>query len=286
MRRQDKIDILRSQLSKDGPGLELGPHVNPMFRKSNGCNVAYLEARTTEQLRELMLRQGRDPALVEDIDFILQRDKRLPELVRGRTFDWVASSHVIEHIPDLVRHLQDVSAVLEDGGHYVLIVPDKNYCFDCLKPASSLGSVIEAYLLRRQTGSIESMVNEWRYAVRPQGVNVGGWNRRQAALPLDPKYENWISLVKGAVRNGSRGADNWYGHYWRFAPPIFADIMADLIDLDLIDLEVAYLLPTHDMDFLARMTKMAKPDAARARRIAHNVARDYRPPSYPRVPEP
>ena len=280
MNREQKIEIIRSFLNMSGMGLELGPHVNPMFRKSKGDPVRYLESRTTDELRALMVSQNRDPSIVEDIDYILQRGTALREMVNSTKFDWVVSSHVIEHIPDFVSHLNEVASVLRGGGVYALLVPDRNYCFDCLKPATTLGAVIEAHLMKRQCGSVASMVDEWRYAVRPEGVTVGGWGSEATGRRLVQKYSNWLAQVRRAIKNGGSEATNWFGHQWHFDPVNFSDIVADLIDLDLIQMEIIFLKPTYHMDFIALFRKTGNPNAENVRVVGGAVKSAYRKPNY------
>ena len=54
MNRKAKLKFMRQRVDLNGIGLELGPHVDPMFRKSKGDAVKYLETRSTEQLREFL----------------------------------------------------------------------------------------------------------------------------------------------------------------------------------------------------------------------------------------
>ena len=125
-----------------------------------------------------MTRDGRDPSIVEEIDYILERGKRIAEHAPGQRFDWVTSSHVVEHIPDHLGHLHEGGGwprFWSRTGGYGLVVPDRNYCFDCLKAPSLLGHVIEAHLTATRPGALAHMVNEWRYGARPRGVTVGGW---------------------------------------------------------------------------------------------------------------
>ena len=103
--RRQKVKYLTSQFNLDGKGLEIGPHVDPMFRRSQGINVRYVETRDGDTLRAFVKEQGGDPSIVEDIDYVLERGKTLAEHAPGETFDWVTSSHVIEHIPDFLGHL-------------------------------------------------------------------------------------------------------------------------------------------------------------------------------------
>jgi len=281
MRRREKLEFLRERIDLTGEGLELGPNVNPMFRKSQGFRVNYLETRSTEELRQSMLAVGRDPALVEEIDFVLDRGRTLAENTSGKMFEWVASSHVLEHIPDFVGHLAQVASVLKQWGVYAAIVPDRNLCFDCLKPQASLGEVLQAYMECRQLPSLASNIDELRYGVRPEGIKVGGWTIEDANANLVPKHPGWASRVRAILKagNNERRPDLWVGHSWRFDPASFSHILADLGRLDLTPLQLIELKPTYNMDFIAILRKQPI-DVTAMDRITQTVVSSYHPPQY------
>lgn len=279
--RQQKIEFISSHIDPmKTTGIEFGPHVAPLFRKTKGYSVKYLESRTTAELRELMVQQGKNPNLVEQIDFILDRDLPLSEMVKGEKFHWAASSHVIEHIPNTVGHLRDVSSVLRPGGIYAMLIPDRNYCFDCLKPASSLGMFIEAYVYSRTTGTVRSYVDEARYGVRPAGCRTGGWTPDQATKPLALKRPDWRRMVQTVIASEGVVARDSFVHQWHFDPIMFPNIIGDLIELGLIDFDIVEAVPTYNMDFICILKKSATPDADRARQLSARVASEYRTPVY------
>jgi hypothetical protein len=280
--RRGKTAALSRHFRMEGSGLELGPHVAPMFRRSEGVDVRYLESRSGEELRALMREQGRDPAIVEDIDYILERGTPLAVQVQGRRFDWVTSSHVVEHIPDFLGHLVEVAEVLTDDGVYGLIVPDRNYCFDCLKAPTLLGQVVEAHLTATRPGAVAHMINEWRYGARPRGVNVGGWTADEAAAPLVHKVPDWKRHVARVMRTEGAEVETWFGHQWFFDPCNFGEILCDLIDLGAVPFELCALMPTYNMDFIAILQRSAAPDLAASRAVASEAAAAYRAPSYSR----
>ena len=110
MQRDRRAGGVPQAVPSDRSLLEIGPFCTPAFR-APVHRVAYMDAFTTEQLRE----QARgmawaDPALVPEIDFVWNGEK-YRELI-GREFDFVFSSHNIEHQPCLVTHLAEVASVM------------------------------------------------------------------------------------------------------------------------------------------------------------------------------
>src|SRR5205823_4083797 len=72
---------------------------------------------------------------------------------RHQEYGWVIGSHVIERMPDMIRFLQECDEVLAHTGTLSLAVSDKRYCFDHLRPKSTLSSIIDAHEQRRTTHS-------------------------------------------------------------------------------------------------------------------------------------
>jgi hypothetical protein len=64
-------------------------------------------------------------------------------------FDFIVASHVIEHTTDMLGWLRDCSALLKADGKLVLFVPDCMYCFDLLRPLSSTGQILQAFIEKR-----------------------------------------------------------------------------------------------------------------------------------------
>jgi FkbM family methyltransferase len=268
MTRKEKVDFIRKIVQPErAKGLELGPDVNPVFRKSEGCRVKYLEATGTNALRERCIKTGIDPSKVETIDFILDRGKTLAEMVGSEApFDYVLTSHVIEHIPNLVAHFNEVAEVLTERGCYALVVPDRNLCFDCTKPLSTLGHILESYVYGWQIASLASMIDEMRYsascatpdALIPAEGGSGGW-RYMPNQTVAPKYENRYRQITNIITRPEQQLAAWFGHQWRFSPRSFVSIMSDLNKLGLVGLHIEAIRPTGFMDFIVILRKGGEP---------------------------
>jgi len=110
-------DAFRAMIPQDV--LELGPFDTPFVP-----DAFYFDILDQDQLRVRATEHGRNPDGVPKIHYT----GRLSTI--ERTFDAVVSSHVVEHTPDLIGHLEEVASLLRPGGAYLLIVPDKRYCCD------------------------------------------------------------------------------------------------------------------------------------------------------------
>lgn len=112
--RKTQVDTAQSERSV----LEIGPLNSPAIL---GPNVKYMDVYDDEGLSKYAAGFGLDPSTVPSIDYVSPTGSF--DMV-DRKFTAVFSSHSIEHVPDLVRHLNNISTALEDGGRYYLIYPD------------------------------------------------------------------------------------------------------------------------------------------------------------------
>lgn len=48
---------------------------------------------------------------------------RLPFPLRDSSFDWVRAVHVIEHVSDVIRTVEEFHRVLRPGGHVLIVTP-------------------------------------------------------------------------------------------------------------------------------------------------------------------
>lgn len=103
------------------PALEIGPFDCPFLE---GDSVEYCDILDQAALRVRAVEHGRDPNGCPYIHHV----GNLADI--KRSFGSVFSCHAIEHQPDLIAHLNDVSRLLDKGGAYFLVIPDKRYCFD------------------------------------------------------------------------------------------------------------------------------------------------------------
>ena len=128
----------------NGTALEIGPFNNPMLI---GQKTAYFDVLDTAALKARARRFDLDPTRVPEVDFVSPTGDLG---IVDRRFSAVLTCHSIEHQPDLIEHLKQVERVLEPGGRYYAIVPDKRYCFDHFMSLSTIEEVREAHRERRR----------------------------------------------------------------------------------------------------------------------------------------
>lgn len=114
------------------PALEIGPFDCPAL---TGDGIEYCDILDQKALRARAVEHGRNPDGCPYIHHV----GSLTDITRR--FRAIFSSHSIEHQPDLIAHLEEIDRLLEPGGAYFVIIPDKRYCFDHFLQTTTLSEV-------------------------------------------------------------------------------------------------------------------------------------------------
>lgn len=107
-----------------GTGVEIG---SLHKRLPLVANVLYLDVQKTSELRELYENDER-VSRIEQVQLVAPGG-RYP-FIDDDAFDFVASSHVLEHTSNPPRQIQEWLRIVRSGGIVYMIVPDKRFCFD------------------------------------------------------------------------------------------------------------------------------------------------------------
>lgn len=211
--------------------LEIGPYCRPFL---SGSNVRYFDVLDSDGIKSRLLREGLNPAS-PDL-------KRIPHIhyvepngdlsvVRDK-FGAVFSSHSIEHQPDIIRHLQGVSRILNGGGRYYLCVPNKLYCFDHFIAESTIADVLDAYEAQRKVHTLGNVIRHRALTTHNESV------RHWAGDHKNPGYDQSIPHRAILATQEFRRANGGYVdvHAWFFTPASFRILIDQLLELELTDL--------------------------------------------------
>lgn len=232
------------------PMLEIGPLDRPMV---TGDGVAYFDIHDAQALTEKARRAGRD-GTPPQIDFVSPNGDLS---IVDRTFRAVCSAHCLEHQPNLIGHLNAVARILDDGGYYFLALPDKRYCFDHFRPASTVADALDAHLQRRTVHSVATIVAS-------AGLSTHNQVRRHwDGDHEDPGYrDRRAKRVRGALKK-LRAAKGGYidAHAWCFTPQSFRDLVDLLYAAGQSGLEPVrvYDTPRPRVEFMAILQKRHDP---------------------------
>jgi SAM-dependent methyltransferase len=250
-------------------GIEIGPLSKPLVRKSEGP-VIYVDQASTEALRARYADQPHyDPAAIQEVDTVWAHGRLATALGEGVRADYIVASHVIEHVPDLVRWLQALAEVLAPGGQIRLAIPDKRFIFDRPRQPSVLADVLAAWLQQDTRPPPRAILDEMLNIATVDWVAAWRGTLDDSTLQRFHTRPAAIAATREAIMSGAYRDT----HCWVFTPTSFAGLMADLGELGLLPLACdrlvdtphdhyefyATLVPSHDAGAVARSWRAAVP---------------------------
>ena len=244
----------------DGPGLEIGPLYRPIMLKS-AHDVRYADVVPTDQLKARYTSDlGARTNDIVDVDFSLTDSDGvlhpLSEVAKDSSpFSWVLASHVIEHVPDLITWLDDISTLLADGGALVLVVPDTRYTFDRYRSPTTVGQMLQAHHQQDVAPSVRAVYDHLRSA--------SIISAKDAWAGIDPGCEaSRIHDLDYVTDQVELARDGQYidSHVWTFRPSTFIEQINELGRLDLCEFVVEKVLNTrpNQLEFYAVLRRLPR----------------------------
>lgn len=248
--REDKVFKL---LNKKGQGLEIGPSHNPIAPKKMGYNVHILDHATASELRAKYEGHQSNGVIlenIEEVDFVWHGEPYQKLIGKTNCYDWIISSHVIEHIPDLISHFQQCEALLKPNGILSLVIPDKRYCFDYFSSVSSTGEFLDAFEEKRTHPSAGQTFDH--FANSTKCGEQTAWNiNHKGSYKLIHSFDQAHNLY-----NQARDSKSYIDvHCWRFTPTSFRLLISDLQRLGLINLKIKTSFDTTGCEFYMSLVK-------------------------------
>lgn len=151
MRKAKSYDLVKKVVSY-GNGLEIGG-LSPIFQKKNilpiyphinrldNCNFSY--HTVWEEDLNKGLTYTYDEKREAGRQFILEATD-LSE-IKSESYDFLLSSHVLEHTANPIKALHEWIRVVKTKGHLILLIPHKDGTFDHNRPTTSLEHLIQDY---------------------------------------------------------------------------------------------------------------------------------------------
>lgn len=250
----DRQTLIYGMVDAKGFGLEIGPSHAPVFPKAAGFNVETLDYTDAEGLRA---KYSNDPAVdisrIEEVDFISDGRALDDVIPYTERYDFIFSSHVIEHVTDVAGYLKSCETLLKPGGVVALAVPDKRYTFDALQPVSTTGKVLEAYARGHTRHTPAAIFDFFSNFALLDGREV--WSSADRGRIT---LSSHAAAAKPVFDDSLRAGHSYHDvHGWVFTPSSFRLILNDLRDLGLTTLAETALVEMHGLEFLVSLQKGA-----------------------------
>jgi hypothetical protein len=216
--RQEFVNLI----PKTARTLEIGPYSSPTIKQSQFPNVKYMDMFSAEEIKADKERYTNETEPPEYIDIIVSPEQR-PTFETDLKFDYIYSAHNIEHHPDIIYHLNEMSKIAA-GMHtkYFLTIPDKRYCFDYYQNPSDFTDMIEAYLEKRTKHSFGSYLRHTTYATHN---NIyGHWMGDHGEDPRGIEINiNYATTLRSKIDSASDERQRKFAdiHAWYFTNESF-----------------------------------------------------------------
>lgn len=256
MANQGKLQHLLGieSLTPDSIGLEIGPGFNPVMPKREGHRVHTLDHMNAEDLRQKYAgAPGVDVSRIEEVDFVSDGGPILELIGKRAHYDYIVASHVIEHTVDLLGFLKDCQALLKPEGKLVLAVPDMRFSFDCLRPLTTTGQVIDMHALKPSRHPPGKIFDEIAYNCQRGGAIA--WSKdAQGELQFFRPFSDAKWITEG-YQAGTMFLDI---HAWQFTPSSFRLMARDLSDMQLLELKELSFETSEGNEFYIVLSRAAQ----------------------------
>lgn len=164
-----------------GKGLEIGALHRPF---DLDAHVTYLDYEKTASLK----RDYKNDPRVGDIRQVqvVWKENRYPFFDDG-AFDFVINSHVLEHVCNPGRAIEEWLRIIAPGGTLYMVVPDKNYTFDKPRAITSIKHLMEEFHSNTQ---LISRAHYEDYVRNREGGKTGP----EAEAVIDAAFERQSSI--------------------------------------------------------------------------------------------
>jgi hypothetical protein len=244
-------------IEKSMHGLEIGASYQPMTAKCEGWDVEIADHTDSESLRKKYSAWNVDVSKIEDVDYILDSKGLFAAINQEEKFDFIVASHVIEHIPNPIAFLIDCARLLKEDGVLSLVVPDKRYCFDALKPCSTTGDLLQAHLEGRTRHAPGTIFDAYALHCKNGDSIVWNVNHGMSALSFVHSLGESHALMKRYI-DSEEYTDV---HAWQFTPASFRLIISDLVSMNIVPFVAASFFDTADYEFHISLRKNSAPKA-------------------------
>lgn len=218
-------------------GLEIGALNSPIIQLEDVVDrgeIFYLDHLSTNELRG---KYRADTSVnidnIVNVDFVCP-DGDLVKAVAENQFDYIIASHVIEHVPNVLKFLQDTAKILKPGGQLFLIIPDKRFTFDAERPETTFGTVLDSFLSGDTKPGVKAVYDHFAKSVEMNAHEV--WHGQLK----DKQPKKLLSTqLAWELANDAKFNNGYYDvHVNIFTPQSFFEIVERAILHNIINFEV------------------------------------------------
>jgi SAM-dependent methyltransferase len=249
--------LIRNEVGKNARGIEIGASYAPILPKRDGFKTLVVDHTDTQSLRLKYNNIGVDTSRLEAVDAIDDGGEFSELDLTGEGFDFIVASHVFEHLTDPIHFLQRCERALKPGGKVYLLLPDRRYTFDYLRPSTTAGHMLAAYLAEQPRHGTAALFDHHASHATRGGIQV--WMEGHKG---DFAFAGVPS--SGYASATSKNDEYVDCHAWVFTPSSFRLAMQDLCSAGVLGLKEELFYPSFGCEFFVVMSRnpsiTAQPD--------------------------
>lgn len=253
----DRVAFLKGFNDKTKTILEIGAGYNPIAPKRDGWKTHVVDhAPRADLVAKYGQAKDVDVNLIEEVDTVWSSGplhEAIPSALVGKV-DIIIASHVLEHFPDLLGFLRSADHVVAEDGVITVAYPDRRYCFDCYRPWSTTGQVLQAHLSRDAVHPLHTAFDHHAYSALSDGRLAWGPAPYNPPQLIDP-FAVAADILRTHFDVGSGEYKDY--HAWQFSPAGFELVMLELRALGLMRWWIEKLEGPTNFEFFARLRHRA-----------------------------
>lgn len=244
---KQRVRTVHKFIDFDKDIIEIAPNWAPMVTQKDISNVSgkgkvtYTDRITTEALLE---REKTNPSRIEQnceilpIDFVWDPGSELLKSSNNEKFDFAISSHVIEHIPDVLGHFIEIWNVLHSGGKYVFVLPNPLGTGEYFRRPSVLSDIVNSFFQDRNS---TSPGQNWEYLTK--AFHWTGASMTGKSLDDFKRHHTDAEAFQDAIRCQKEYVDV---HCWCFSPENFAKTWHELTAFNLNPFDLVEIIESEE----------------------------------------
>lgn len=130
-----------------GKGLEIGALSKP-YAFSKDCHIEYADIHDNEMLHTIRRRlpgKNKYKGHFVKIDHQLKAPRFGLEMIPDSSYDFIYSSHVLEHSPNPIWAIFEQLRVVNNGGYIYIVIPNKRNTYDFKRNTTHISELVSKY---------------------------------------------------------------------------------------------------------------------------------------------
>lgn len=214
--------------------LEVRPLQTPLFSK-NDANVFYADIYSAEEIKERFSMND-----VVPIDYVIKEGYEKTFKEENIKFDYILLNNVLEHIPNPIDVLLDMSKILNKNGKIGLLLPDREFSIDYYRENSSFTEWYDVYI-RGERNNTPRLALDFKLNHINNRNGRDYWKKEIEEVP-SPDINYCLRQYSDLIYNFDE--HNFDEHYWAFTDRSFLRIIVNFLKLNIFPFRLENFYPT------------------------------------------